>query len=77
MAIFAGENGVEVGQELTYDYNFEFVAPNICPAIVRFTDMFAVHSMKPTNKSASAAPRTVVAFSRPLRRSYQSRKPSP
>jgi histone-lysine N-methyltransferase ASH1L len=25
MALFAGEQGVMVGEELTYDYNFEYV----------------------------------------------------
>ena len=25
MALFAGENGVETGEELTYDYNFKYV----------------------------------------------------
>lgn len=25
MALFAGDNGVMTGEELTYDYNFEFV----------------------------------------------------
>jgi len=24
MALFAGENGVETGEELTYDYNFKY-----------------------------------------------------
>lgn len=27
MALFAGENGVETGEELTYDYNFKYEFP--------------------------------------------------
>lgn len=27
MALFAGDDGIVTGQELTYDYNFEFVYP--------------------------------------------------
>ena len=27
MALFAGENGIMTGEELTYDYNFEYVPP--------------------------------------------------
>jgi len=29
MALFAGENGIMSGEELTYDYNFEYVAHQI------------------------------------------------
>ena len=25
MALFAGDDGIEVGEELTYDYNFKYV----------------------------------------------------
>jgi len=27
MALFAGDLGIEVGEELTYDYNFKYVKP--------------------------------------------------
>jgi len=77
MAIFAGEDGVEVGQELTYDYNFEFVLPSTCPAMIHLANTSTVRSMKLTNKSAGAAPRTAVASSRPLRRSPRSQRASP
>lgn len=30
MALFAGDNGIMTGDELTYDYNFEFVFSLSC-----------------------------------------------
>lgn len=63
MALFAGENGVETGEELTYDYNFKYVYsllfPNILPANTLV--FYIAGSLVLVNKYVVVVRRNVVA----------------
>lgn len=59
MALFAGRRGIMTGEELTYDYNFEYVGP-LPFCIMQLTT--TAHFPAKISRSVIAEPNLVAAF---------------